>query len=72
MKVTVAVKEKRDRITLSVDDNGKGISDKEVGSPVSRGVFGIREKAQSLNGTAKIWGRPGKGTSIEVEIPIEP
>jgi len=63
--------EKRDGwINLSVEDNGKGITRKQIAKPASFGIAGIRERVNIMNGEIEIEGTRGKGTSISISIPI--
>jgi len=60
------------RITLEVEDNGRGISRAEILNTKSMGLLGMRERAALLGGTFKI-GRlnRGKGTKVNVTIPVQ-
>jgi len=60
------------KITLDVDDNGKGMSDDEQQTPKSFGLIGMRERAAILGGEMVIRSKPGAGTSIEIVIPQSP
>jgi NarL family two-component system sensor histidine kinase LiaS len=69
-EVTVRMSLEGQILTLSVLDNGKGISD--VQPEVIRDSYGLRameERAVSLGGRLEIW-RRSKGTAVEVHIPI--
>lgn len=57
--------------TLDVRDNGRGISKQELSSPTSIGLLGMRERAQLNGGRVDIIGRPGKGTTLTVSMPLE-
>jgi len=57
-------------INLSVEDNGRGVSRKQIAKPASFGILGIRERVNIMNGEMEIVGTRGKGTSISVSIPI--
>jgi PAS domain S-box-containing protein len=58
-----------DPIVVEVRDNGRGITEAEVGSPVSLGILGMRERAHAAGGTLEITGAPGKGTTVTVRVP---
>jgi PAS domain S-box-containing protein len=58
-------------LILEIKDNGRGITDGELANPKSFGLLGMRERAYLLGGEIRILGRPGKGTAITVQIPIE-
>jgi len=68
--VTASLKEKDDKLELRVRDNGKGITKEQISDPQSFGLMGIRERAKSWGGEVKISGRPGKGTTVIVRMPI--
>jgi len=58
------------RIRLSVADNGAGFSAETAGrKPMSFGLVGMRERAALLGGTLTIRSRPGKGTTVVLELP---
>jgi signal transduction histidine kinase len=60
----------KSRLSLTIRDNGKGISRAKVHDPASFGLFGIRERVRQLGGRFSIRGRSGKGTILKVVIPI--
>jgi signal transduction histidine kinase len=70
-QVRISLHEKDDRITLHVDDNGKGITKKQINNPQSFGLIGIQERVHFLNGEIKIKGTRNKGTSLAIHIPLE-
>jgi two-component system sensor histidine kinase UhpB len=57
-------------LTLIVSDNGKGISEEQIRNSRSFGLVGMRERAIPFGGTVTIQGLAGKGTTIEVRIPL--
>ncbi len=64
------------KVKLSIIDDGRGF---QVPSPLSEisstgklGLIGMQERAQLLGGTMQIESAAGKGTAINVEIPLEP
>jgi two-component system sensor kinase len=57
-------------IVLAVRDNGRGYDAEAAAARKSYGVLGIRERARTLGGAARI-SRPGTGgTLVEVTIPV--
>jgi len=68
--VTVSLKEKDSSLELRVRDNGKGITKEQISDPQSFGLIGIRERVHPWKGEVKISGRPGKGTTVVVRIPV--
>jgi len=59
-------------ITLTIRDNGRGITKAEHSSAASIGLLGMNERARLLGGRVKIAGVPGRGTSVTVTIPVTP
>jgi PAS domain S-box-containing protein len=70
-RVQVSLKEKMGSLTLRVTDNGKGIINEQIFDPKSLGIVGIKERVHSWGGEVKISGRPGKGTTVVVRMPIK-
>jgi signal transduction histidine kinase len=58
------------RLVMTVQDNGKGIGQAPLDSSKSLGIIGMQERAYHVGGTLRIWGRPGKGTSVRLQIPL--
>jgi two-component system sensor histidine kinase UhpB len=58
-------------LLLTVTDNGKGITEKQISNPESFGLIGMRERAHNLNGEFHIRGIRGTGTRVAVKIPVE-
>jgi signal transduction histidine kinase len=63
-------KNENGRLILIIKDNGKGIAKKQISSPDSFGIIGIRERAYLVGGKLKIDGDKSKGTTITVSIPL--
>src|SRR6266496_284015 len=60
--------EQRDRsLLLSVRDDGVGGADAARGS----GLVGLTDRVEALGGSIRVSSRPGKGTQIAVELPVE-
>jgi signal transduction histidine kinase len=64
-----------DNIYLRVEDNGQGFNTdvvlkKKPGKPTAWGLLGMVERALLVGGTCNILSHPGKGTLIEVNVPI--
>jgi two-component system sensor histidine kinase UhpB len=54
-------------VVLEVNDNGKGFAFAEESKGL--GLSGMRERALLVDGTLEIDSRPGKGTTIRLEVP---
>jgi len=68
--VEIRLSERTDYVVLTVHDNGKGISERELTSTRSFGLMEMRERALSFGGCFRINGVKGKGTTAEVRIPV--
>ncbi len=59
-------------IELSVTDNGAGFSADRVGGKMnSFGLTGMRERAELLGGTLRVLTKPGQGTRIRLQLPLD-
>ena len=58
-------------LTLSVKDNGRGITKAEKSSVDSIGLLGMTERARLIRGRVTIIGVQGRGTTVTVQVPIE-
>jgi signal transduction histidine kinase len=68
--VTVRLSADEDCVFLSVEDNGRGITDQEQKGATSLGLLGMQERALLLGGQLTIGGRPGAGTTVTVRMPL--
>ena len=69
--VRASLTQQGDKLVLVVQDDGKGITEKEVeDSRTSLGLLGMKERAEACGGEMQIWGDPGKGTTLAVQIPL--
>lgn len=55
------------RLSLTVEDDGKGFDPERDGFREGAGFYNIRARAGYLNGTVDIHSAPGEGTSVTVE-----
>ena len=70
--VTVRIALTDSLVTASVEDDGKGFEvDAAFAMPESWGLRGIRERATAVGGKLSIDSRPGHGTTVRFEIPLE-
>lgn len=68
--ITVSLTQKDNELTLTVADNGEGITPKQISDSKSFGLLGMRERARYYNGDVKITGVRGKGSAVWVSIPL--
>jgi PAS domain S-box-containing protein len=69
-RVVVAMKEEDGMFTLTVTDNGRGITAAEKFSRESLGLLGMQERAHLIGGRVDIDGLQGTGTTLHVRIPL--
>jgi hypothetical protein len=69
-EVRVAVRVEGGELALSVCDNGRGFDEAAAAARKSYGVMGIRERAHTLGGRARIERLATGGTRVEIVIPI--
>ncbi|MFH1754580.1 MAG: sensor histidine kinase [Candidatus Latescibacterota bacterium] len=61
-----------DRTRIFIEDDGCGFEPEQIdGSGDSLGLFGIKERAELFGGKLIVESRPGAGTCLRVEIPID-
>lgn len=66
-EVHVKVAARRDRLTVTVTDDGCGFA---IGTVTAGfGLAGMRERARQIGGTLTIRSRPARGTRVRLEIP---
>jgi signal transduction histidine kinase len=70
--VNVALKSIEGRLILTVRDDGKGISEEEAEGRRSLGLLGMRERALLLGGYLTVTGRPGRGTTVVLDVQLPP
>jgi len=69
-RAMIALMQREHDLILTVQDNGKGITKKLVGSHNSLGIIGMRERALALDGTLTLTGSKSEGTTLRVRIPL--
>jgi signal transduction histidine kinase len=57
-------------LSMVASDDGVGIEDIEQAKTLSHGLAGMMHRVRSINGTFEIHSQPGKGTRIEVFVPL--
>ncbi|MBU7594953.1 GAF domain-containing sensor histidine kinase [Metabacillus halosaccharovorans] len=69
-EVNVAISKKDVYVKMMIEDHGRGFHyDASVAIP-SLGLKGMKERVERLGGNFKLVSLPGKGTKIEVAIPL--
>jgi signal transduction histidine kinase len=67
-RVTVSLRRQRQHLTLTICDNGRGITPADRLKPHSFGLRGMSERAKALGGTLSLSPAPGGGTMVVVKI----
>jgi signal transduction histidine kinase len=57
-------------IRLSIQDSGAGFDVKQAAGKAGIGLSSMRERVRLVNGTLSVVSEPGKGTKIEVFVPL--
>ncbi len=68
-KVQVRLTQQDSRIRIEVEDWGVGFNPNNI-AETSFGIGGIKERARLLGGHATVDSMPGKGTLVQVELPL--
>jgi signal transduction histidine kinase len=71
-EVTVDLVGREDRLALTIHDDGRGIEPAVAEGPHALGILGMRERVRLVGGSWRMRGEPGKGITIEVEVPRKP
>jgi two-component system sensor histidine kinase UhpB len=69
--VRVKLLEADGQMVLQISDDGRGISESELGKSGAFGLMGMRERILPLHGQCEIRGTPGRGTTVCVTVPLE-
>jgi signal transduction histidine kinase len=72
-RIQVRATRRDDKLVLVVVDDGKGFDTAAVEAAGGRhlGILGMQERVRARGGTLRITSRPGGGTRVEVEVPID-
>ena len=60
-----------DRLRVTIRDNGSGFEPDGAGQRVGLGLLSMRERAAAIGATIEIASRPGSGTAIILERPLD-
>ncbi len=69
-RAEVAIEQSGGEVMINVRDDGLGFLPENSRKPNSFGLVGLRERAYLLGGEAAINSGPGKGTNVEVRLPL--
>jgi signal transduction histidine kinase len=69
-RVEVELLQTTTAVSLVIGDDGVGIPEGAQSNRLSHGISGMRQRVRALGGEFSIRGRPGSGTTIEVNVPL--
>ena len=69
-RVEVAIEQRPTEVVVNIRDDSRGFAPQQPSDAGSLGLIGVRERAFLVGGDATIMSAPGKGTSIELRLPI--
>lgn len=69
-RVGVRVGARGDGLWVEVSDDGRGFDTARPAPPTHRGITGMRERTELLNGGLEIHSAPGVGTRVRLEAPL--
>ena len=70
--ITISLVLADDAMTITVEDNGKGITAAQIKHSDSLGIVSMEERALLIGGTFTITGQPGVGTVARLTVPVTP
>jgi len=68
--IEVVLEQTGDRLSLTVKDNGRGITPEEISNSKSLGLIGMQERVYPWKGEVSFHGVPNQGTSVMISIPL--
>ena len=74
---SVCLRARARRLVLEISDEGRGFDPPPLNGPEATqqpehiGLRGMRERAALMNGSLRILSRPGRGTRVRIEIPVD-
>ncbi len=71
-EVNVTLTIRNDLVTMTVSDNGRGITPRVVSDAKSLGLIGMRERALAWGGRLDVSGSRTKGTTVALWMPMAP
>ncbi len=70
-RVWVRLANRGDTVKLVIDDDGRGFDREAAATRRSLGLVSLEERVRAVGGRLTLATRPGNGTRIDVEVPIE-
>lgn len=69
-KIVSSLKLENNSLVLTITDDGKGFSFKNIESKKTLGLFGMKERTLEMGGRYEIKSEPGMGTTVSVTVPL--
>jgi len=70
-RVRVKLKSQDHALMISIEDNGKGITEAQITDVKSLGIVGMKERIARIGGEFNIFSEPDKGTRLDMIIPAQ-
>jgi two-component system, NarL family, sensor histidine kinase UhpB len=67
--VEIEMETRNGMVRLTVHDNGKGVTEAQIGAPGSFGIMGMKERALILGGDVSLGTAPEGGTTVTLTLP---
>ncbi len=68
----IQLNQHEDKLTVTVEDNGIGFDPENLNQPSGLGMSNLRSRVEFLNGDLHFSSFPGQGTSVYIEIELDP
>jgi PAS domain S-box-containing protein len=68
-RVNVVLTANHSKVDLTVNDNGRGITEEEIRAPMALGLLGMRERVEFLRGSFSVVGKAERGTTLRASFP---
>ncbi|WGG53233.1 response regulator [Rugamonas sp. DEMB1] len=70
-EVSLSVRRVAGALEVVIDDDGKGIDTERLLNRESWGILGMHERSRHFDGELKIHGKAGRGTTLQLRLPLE-
>ena len=69
-RVDIRVEKEPGWLSITIQDNGRGITDDQKSAAQSLGLLGMQERVRLAGGSIEISGEEGKGTVVTMRVPL--
>ena len=66
--VRISLERQPDSVRVTIQDDGRGF---DTSRQKGLGLLGVHERVENLNGKAVVRSEPGRGTTVDVQLPLE-